>query len=280
MRHLTTPEEVRGYIKPLKMQGKRIALVPTMGALHAGHMALVQSAHQQADQVIVSIFVNPTQLGEGEDFDAYPRVLDADMAACERAGVVAVYAPTAAKMYPDAFATTIHVKGVSEGLCGAKRPGHFDGVATVVAKLLLQTMPDIACFGEKDYQQLQVIRTLVRDLNIPVEIQGVPTMREPDGLALSSRNAYLSKAERAIAPQLHATLHAVAEHLKNAVEVEAALQAGVEHLLLSGFAKVDYLTLAHATTLHPLEHYSSRTPARLLVAAYVGTTRLIDNIAV
>jgi len=270
--------ELRERIAGWRKSGLKVALVPTMGALHEGHLTLVRAALAHADKVVVSIFVNPTQFGPTEDFDAYPRTLDADRANLATAGASLVYAPTVGEMYPDGFATAITVSGVSEGLCGDLRPGHFSGVATVVTKFLVQAMPDVAAFGEKDYQQLQVIRRLVRDLDIPVRIVGVPTVREADGLARSSRNAYLSAEARAIAPVLYRTLQDTAEAIRAGADVDAALEAGKRAILAAGFASVDYLELRAADGLAPLSELDR--PARMLVAAYLGKTRLIDNIAV
>lgn len=270
--------ELRDQVKAWRNAGLKVALVPTMGALHEGHLTLVRAALESADKVVVSIFVNPTQFGPNEDFDAYPRTLDADRAALSTVGASLVYAPTVGEMYPDGFATAITVSGVSEGLCGDLRPGHFSGVATVVSKFLLQAMPDFAAFGEKDYQQLQVIRRLVRDLDIPVSIIGVPTVREADGLARSSRNAYLSAESRAIAPALYRTLQDTAAAIRAGADVDAALEAGKRAILAAGFASVDYLELRAADGLAPLSELDR--PARMLVAAYLGKTRLIDNIAV
>ena len=270
--------DLREQVQAWRKAGLKIALVPTMGALHEGHLTLVRAALEHADKAVVSIFVNPTQFGPTEDFDAYPRTLDADRARLATAGASLVYAPTVGEMYPDGFATAIAVSGVSEGLCGGLRPGHFSGVATVVTKFLVQAMPDFAAFGEKDYQQLQVIRRLVRDLDIPVTILGVPTVREADGLARSSRNAYLSAENRAIAPTLHRTLLDTAQAIRAGAGVDAALEAGRRAILAAGFASVDYLELRAADGLAPLSELDR--PARMLVAAYLGKTRLIDNIAV
>jgi pantoate--beta-alanine ligase len=247
-----------------------------MGAIHAGHLALVATVREKGARAVASLFVNPKQFGPNEDFAAYPRNEAADLAAFARAAVDLVFAPPVAEMYAPSFASNIHVGGVSEGLCGGQRPGHFDGVATVVTKLLLQTLPDFACFGEKDYQQLTVVRRLVRDLDIPVEIVGVPTVREADGLALSSRNAYLSPEERSIAPRLYRTLREIAEAIRaqpNAIV--ASLDRGRASLSESGF-KLDYLELRDAETLAPAPTLVA--PARLLAAVYLGHTRLIDNI--
>ena len=270
--------DLREQVAAWRKAGLTVALVPTMGALHQGHLTLVRRAFELADRVVVSVFVNPIQFGPNEDFDAYPRTLDADRAALATVGASLVFAPAVAEMYPEGFATSISVSGVSEGLCGGSRPGHFNGVATVVTKLLMQAQPDVACFGEKDYQQLQVIRRFVRDLDIPVAIEGVPTVREDDGLARSSRNAYLSAEERAIAPNLHRTLQDTAAAIRAGSAVDAALEAGRRALLAAGFASVEYLELRAAEGLAPLAALDR--PARLLVAARLGKTRLIDNIPV
>lgn len=270
--------DLRARVAAWRKDGLRVALVPTMGALHQGHLALVRRALELADRVVVSVFVNPIQFGPNEDFDAYPRTLDADRALLATVGASLAFAPSVAEMYPEGFSTAVTVSGVSEGLCGGSRPGHFSGVATVVTKLLLQTLPDVACFGEKDYQQVQVIRRFVRDLDIPVEIVGVPTVREADGLARSSRNAYLTPEERAAAPNLHRTLQDTAAAIRAGSAVDAALEAGKRALLAAGFAAVDYLELRAAEGLAPLAALDR--PARLLVAARLGKTRLIDNIPV
>ncbi len=262
----------------LRGDGGRIAMVPTMGALHEGHMALVREAGERADAVVVSIFVNPTQFGANEDLDAYPRQEAADAALLRKAGVALLWAPTVAEMYPSGFATNVHVAGVSEGLCGAARPGHFDGVATVVTKLLGQVRPDVALFGEKDFQQLAVIRRVVADLNLRVEIVGVPTERAPDGLALSSRNAYLSESERAAAVALPRALTQAAEAMRAGTPVAVALATAEAALIEAGFARIDYVALCDADSLRPAD--SLDRPVRLLAAARLGTTRLIDNIAV
>ena len=262
----------------LRASGGRIAMVPTMGALHEGHMALVARALALADHVVVSIFVNPRQFGPNEDLAAYPRREAQDAALLREAGVAALWAPTVDIMYPQGFSTSIHVAGVSEGLDGAARPGHFDGVATVVAKLFGQVRPDIACFGEKDYQQLAVIRQLVADLNLRVRIAGVPTQRAPDGLALSSRNAYLDAAQRARATALPEMLVSAGEAIRAREDVPAILAWATRYLLDSGFESVDYVKLCDARTLVPLDRLDR--PARLLAAARIGGTRLIDNIAV
>jgi pantoate--beta-alanine ligase len=278
MKVARTIAELRREVATWRRRGERIGLVPTMGAIHAGHLALVVAARGDNERVVASLFVNPKQFGPSEDFSAYPRDERADFAAFERAGVDVVFTPPVEEMYPTGFATSVRVAGVSEGLDNAFRPGHFEGVATVVCKLLLQCLPDAAYFGEKDYQQLLVVRRLARDLDIPVRIAGVPTVREADGLALSSRNVYLSQAERRTAPLLHRTLHNVATEIAARPDaVGAALDRGLTMLREGGFA-VDYLELRDAAVLAPIDLLTA--PSRLLAAARLGRTRLIDNIPV
>lgn len=256
--------------------GERIGVVPTMGALHDGHLALVRAAKARADRVVVTLFVNPRQFNNPDDLAAYPRTETADAAILAPFAVDALYAPDADQVYPAGFATTVSVAGLSDGLCGAFRPGHFDGVATVVTKLLLQTSADLAFFGEKDFQQLQIVRRLVRDLDIPTEIVPVPTVREADGLALSSRNARLGPRERAISPVLAATLAEAVAALRAGAPVGPTLDAARAAILAAGFSQVEYLELRRAADLAPAEDLAA--PARLLVAAWVGGVRLIDNI--
>ncbi|MFN2259635.1 MAG: pantoate--beta-alanine ligase [Parasphingopyxis sp.] len=270
--------ELREAVHKLREGGRKIALVPTMGALHAGHARLVEEGLKRADRVVASIFVNPRQFGQGEDFEQYPRSEEADREKLAEAGVSLLWAPAPGEVYPEGFATNVSVGGLGEGLCGGARPGHFDGVATVVAKLFNQLRPDIALFGEKDYQQLAVIRRMAADLDFDIEIVGVPTVREADGLALSSRNAYLSAAERREAVALPRALRAGAEALRNGIEPGEALADVEAALFKGGFDMIDYVELRDAETLEPLETLDR--PARLLAAARIGTTRLIDNVAV
>jgi len=272
-------EDLRGAVADWVQEGQTVALVPTMGALHAGHLSLVDLAREKADRVIVSIFVNPTQFAPHEDLDAYPRQEAADAEALtDKASLI--FAPTAAEMYPDGFSTTVSVSGVSEPLEGTFRPTHFAGVATVVSKLLLAALPDIAIFGEKDWQQLMVIRRMVTDLNIPVEILGGPIMREPDGLAMSSRNVYLSAEERKVAGQLNVILRETAEKAAGGAPVSEAVKEGGARILAAGFDTLDYLEIRHAASLAPFEDDRVSGEARILVAAKIGRTRLIDNMPV
>lgn len=268
-------ENLQATLSEFARLGMRVALVPTMGALHEGHAALIRHATTLADVVVVSVFVNPKQFGANEDFAKYPKMLSADIKVIDEAGGVLVYAPPADDLYPEGYATTVSVAGLTDRLCGLSRPGHFDGVATVVTKLLLRVLPHVAVFGEKDYQQLCVIRRLVEDLDIGVQIEGLATVREPSGLALSSRNAYLSEAERKVAPMLFATLHSTAERMRGGMTPAEALTEGKQELAAAGFV-VEYLELCDAASLAPLADYQSG--ARLLVAAKLGTTRLVDNI--
>jgi pantoate--beta-alanine ligase len=276
---ITSIPALRSTVAGWRAASLRIALVPTMGALHEGHLALCRRALGAAERLVVSIFVNPTQFGPAEDFAAYPRPFEVDVEKLQAVGAHAVFAPSPDEMYPPTFSTVVHVGAVGEGLCAIARPGHFDGVSTVVTKLLLQCLPDMAMFGEKDYQQLQVIKRLVRDLDIPVQILAGKTIRETDGLALSSRNAYLSHNERAIAPELHRTLQSVAGALQGGLSAAEACAFGIATLRHAGFDPVDYLELCDPQTLEPMARLDR--PGRLLVAAHLGLhTRLIDNIAV
>lgn len=274
-----TLAELRAQVAGWRSAGQTIALVPTMGALHAGHMALVSAARAQAGRVVVSIFVNPTQFAPNEDFAAYPRDFAADCANVEAAGADLIYAPDVSAMYPDGFATTVSLAGPAiVGLEDRFRPTHFAGVATVVTKLLNQAQPDVALFGEKDFQQLRVIERVARDLDLPVEVRGVPTVRELDGLALSSRNIYLNADERARAPILHRTLVTCAGAISAGTSVIASCESARTAIAAAGFV-VDYIEARDARTLAPLEG-SASGPIRLLAAARLGRTRLIDNVAV
>lgn len=258
--------------------GQTVAVVPTMGALHAGHLSLVDRARATCDRVIVTLFVNPRQFDRPEDLENYPRTEERDSAILEPRGVDLLFAPLPEEVYPPGFATTVSVAGLTSGMCGDFRPGHFDGMATVVTKLFLMTRAQRAFFGEKDWQQLQIIRRLVQDLNIPIEITGCPTLRELDGLAMSSRNERLSPRDRRIAPALFAALVRAAERLKTGEAAESVLSDARIHITDAGFDRVEYLDLRHPETLEPLSHVAG--PARLLAAAWLGPVRLIDNVAV
>ena len=282
MQTVSQLDPLRDAVAALKADGP-LALVPTMGALHEGHLTLVREAKKRAAHVAVSIFVNPRQFGANEDLDKYPRQLAADSALLEAEGVGLLWAPTAEAMYPQGYATNISVSGVSDGLCGAARPGHFDGVATVVCKLFNQVRPDIALFVEKDWQQLAVIRRMARDLDL-VEPQvdaiiGVPTVREADGLAMSSRNAYLSAEDRTRAVALPNGMHHAIAQIRAGAAIGDALATLQNELLNQGFSQVDYAQFCDASSLAPLATLTE-APARLLVAARIGGTRLIDNMAV
>jgi pantoate--beta-alanine ligase len=272
-----TSEELTAAVGALKREG-RLALVPTMGALHAGHTALIAEAQRRSETVAATIFVNPMQFGAGEDLDRYPRREEQDARMLEEAGCDLLWIPSVEEIYPAGFATTVRVAGVSERWEREARPGHFDGVATVVAKLLLSVGPDVALFGEKDFQQLAVIRRMVADLSIPVEVAGVATVREPDGLALSSRNAYLSADERKRATALPTALNGAREAIRSGTPVAAALQQAKQGLVDAGFLKIDYLALVDAATLEPVDQ--PQGDMRLIAAAVIGTTRLIDNITI
>ncbi len=272
-----TVSELRGQVAAWRAAGEPVALVPTMGALHEGHLALVRRARDLARRVVVSLFVNPTQFAPGEDFAAYPRDESRDAVLLAAEGCDLLYAPSAGEIYPAGFATTVSVSEVSAPLDGRSRPQHFAGVATVVAKLLNQCAPDVAVFGEKDYQQLLVIRRLARDLDMPVEIVGLPTVRAKDGLALSSRNAYLSPDERAIAGRLNAVIKAAAEALRGGQAVQAVEADALAALAQAGFQTIDYLEVREADDLARLGPGPAAAPARVFVAARLGKTRLIDN---
>lgn len=278
MQIIRDPRALTSAVKTLKEGGESLALVPTMGALHAGHMALITEAGKHADRVSASIFVNPMQFGAGEDLGRYPRQEEADAAMLEAAGCDLLWLPTSQQIYPEGFATSVRVAEVSERWEGEARPGHFDGVATVVAKLLVAVAPDFALFGEKDFQQLAVIRRMVADLGLPVEIVGVPTVRDTDGLALSSRNAYLSGDERSLALALPRGLEKARARIISGDPVGPVLAEAKQSLVDAGFLKVDYLALVDSATLEPLS--IPHGEMRLIAAATIGGTRLIDNVRV
>jgi pantoate--beta-alanine ligase len=273
-----TTRELRSAVRSWRSRGKSIALVPTMGALHEGHLSLVRLAKKRAKRVVVSIFVNPTQFGPNEDFEAYPRDEYGDMAKLASAHADLIYAPGVNEIYPDDFSTRVEVIGLTSGLEGASRPRHFAGVTTVVTKLFLQCLPDMAVFGEKDFQQLLVIRQLTRDLDLPIEIVGGDIVRESDGLAMSSRNAYLNESARALAPRFHAVLEEVAKDLSEGRPVHEATFLGRDWLEGAGF-KVDYLEVRSASNLMPVGQ-NVVDPSRLLGAVYLGHIRLLDNVPV
>ncbi|RUR52086.1 pantoate--beta-alanine ligase [Vreelandella populi] len=278
MRTLRDITDLRSTLGEYRKRDQRIALVPTMGNLHAGHLALVTKARQHADIVVTSLFVNPMQFGPNEDLDAYPRTFAEDQAKLVDAGCHVLFAPTNTVLYPNGLSTQtrVRVPKVSEGLCGGARPGHFDGVSTVVTLLFNLVQPDVACFGEKDYQQLAVIRKFVRDLHMPIEIIGVPIVRAEDGLALSSRNGYLNAAERATAPALYRILCTLRDALEQGEPIEAVLHQGHQDLTAAGFIP-DYLELRD-THLNPVSAVT--LDAVLLAAAKLGPTRLLDNLSV
>lgn len=271
--------ELRKAVAALRADGKRIGLVPTMGALHDGHISLVDAIRGHCDAVAASIFVNPKQFGEGEDLDAYPRNLEADAALLEEKGVSILWAPKTSEVYPPGFATRVEVDRLTQGYCGAARPGHFDGVALVVAKLFNQLQADAAIFGEKDWQQLAIIRRMARDLDFGVTILGAPTMRSEDGLAMSSRNQYLSAAERERAAALPRALNAAAQEIRSGTDVQTALDHATAKLMKAGFDDPDYIALVDEISLRQLDT-PQELNMRLLVAAKIGRTRLIDNLAV
>jgi pantoate--beta-alanine ligase len=275
LRVVRSVSALRSEIARWRKGGKSVALVPTMGALHAGHLALVARGRSLCDRVVASLFVNPAQFAPNEDLARYPRDEAGDAAKLAEARADLLYAPPLTEIYPAGFSTTIDAGTIAQGQDGRFRPGHFQGVATVVTKLLRQAAPDVACFGEKDYQQLQVVKRVVRDLDIPVRIEGVPTVREADGLALSSRNLYLSAEERRLAPVLYRVLRETAARLEDGEEAPAALAAAVATLERAGFTKIDYVEACDAETLASL---AADRPGRLLAAVWLGKTRLIDNV--
>ncbi len=271
-----TKNEVRSLVDSWREAGERVALVPTMGALHEGHLSLVDVVRAHATRVVATIFVNPLQFAPGEDFDTYPRDFEGDLSKLKKRGCDACFTPERASLFADDFSTTVSVAGVGENHCALTRPHFFDGVATIVTKLLMITRPDIAVFGEKDFQQLAVIRRFVRDLDIDVEIVGAPIVRESDGLAMSSRNLYLSGSERAAAPALFKALSAAADAARNALWADIGVQVEAD-LRAAGFSKVDYVHLVDRDSLVDIDR--ADRPARILAAAWMGETRLIDNVA-
>jgi len=278
MKTVTTIRDLRAAVRAWRQAGETVGLVPTMGALHEGHLALVRHARAKTMRTCATLFVNPTQFGPGEDLATYPRSEGDDAAKLTQEKVDLLFQPATAEIYPSGHVTKVCVEGLGDILEGECRPGFFAGVATVVTKLLLQSLPDIAVFGEKDFQQLQVVRRLVRDLDIPVRIEAVATVRDSDGLALSSRNAYLTAAERKIAPVLFGTISQVAENVARGAKPDAQAAWGTAQLERAGFTSVDYVTVRDAATLAPVADASR--PARVLAAAWLGKTRLIDNVAV
>ncbi|SDH90532.1 pantoate--beta-alanine ligase [Alloyangia pacifica] len=275
---LRTKAALRDAVLGWKRAGETIGVVPTMGALHAGHLSLVEAAKADCDRVIVTIFVNPKQFNNASDLENYPRTEEADAEKLAPFGVDAIYAPGPGEIYPEGFATAVTVTGLTDGLCGSHRPGHFDGVTTVCAKLFLQTLADRAYFGEKDYQQLQVVTRMARDLDLLTEVIGCPTVREPDGLALSSRNVLLPPETRAAAPALNRVMRQLAERLAEGESLGPVRFQAEAALREAGFSEVEYIELRSADGLETLEHPTR--PARLLAAAWLGGVRLIDNIAV
>jgi|CXWL01.1.fsa_nt_gi pantoate--beta-alanine ligase len=279
LRVLAKPHEVSALVGELCREGKRLALVPTMGFLHDGHLSLMREGAKRADVVAASIFVNPTQFGPSEDLSRYPRDLKGDLAKCERAGVAVVYAPEPSAVYPPGYQTYVEVPEVSQGLCGAKRPGHFRGVATVVTKLLALFRPSVALFGEKDFQQLKVIEALNRDLDLGCEIVGMPIIREADGLAMSSRNAYLKPAQRQQALALWRGLKAAQALVHGGEGDVELLLAAIRQELQAQNVREDYVEIVDAMNLRPISRVEPGLPSRALVAGFVGATRLIDNMS-
>lgn len=274
-----TVKALRKAVARWRAAGETVALVPTMGALHDGHLTLVKLARQKCDRVVVSIFVNPSQFGPNEDLARYPRDEAGDLAKLASVAADLVWSPSVGEMYPEGYSTSVTAGSAARDLEGAFRPHHFSGVATVCCKLFSQVSPDIAVFGQKDYQQLCVLNQMVRDLNLPLKLIGAPTKREKDGLALSSRNRYLSAEERAIAPALNAAITTLARDVAGGANVKTATKAAVRSVLARGFTKVDYIEVRDAETLAPVARAGER-PLRVLAAAWLGSTRLIDNVAV
>jgi len=284
LRIIRTKNDLRGQIKKWRAKGQKIGLVPTMGALHHGHLSIVTEIQKHVDRVIVSIFVNPKQFGPTEDFDKYPRPESADIKKLEDIGADLLYAPQDHEIYPEGFLTTVSVSKITEGLCAEKRPGHFDGVTTVVTKLLLQCLPDVAIFGEKDFQQYTVLKQMVKDLDIPTDVICGKLIRDDDGLATSSRNVYLSPEERKISLEIPKTLHQIVQDIEsNNRSLQEILDNGIKHLLECGVKEVQYLEVRQADNLAPITARNKiKAPicGRILVAAMVGKTRLIDNMPV
>ena len=273
-----TVAEMRSHVSMWRREGLSVALVPTMGSLHAGHLSLMKVGKERSDRVIATIFVNPLQFAPNEDFETYPRREDSDIQKLVEEDIDLLFAPDVNEMYRPDATTTINVGGLTDCLCALSRPGFFDGVATVVTKLLLQALPDIAIFGEKDYQQLLVIKRLATDLDIPVEIVGAPTIREEDGLALSSRNVYLDTKSRSIAPSMYNILNQYASDISNGNDIKKSLQLAKQNMQKSGFEKIEYLDLRSSQTLQACNDI--KRPSRLFAAAWLGSTRLIDNLAI
>ena len=278
METIRTIKDLRTHLKDWRKDGYTIGLVPTMGGLHDGHLSLIAASKKQANKTVATLFVNPSQFAPHEDFATYPRDETRDLGRFESSGADLMFAPNVAEIYPDGHATKVEVQGISQILEGEFRPHFFSGVATVVAKLLLQALPDVAVFGEKDYQQLCVIRSMVRDLDIPVDIIGAPTVREADGLAMSSRNNYLTADERKIAPAFYRIISEIAEKVRSGQHPVDQRPWAEAELTRAGFSAVDYLAVRDAETLEPVSDASR--PARVLAAAWLGSTRLIDNVAV
>jgi len=273
-----TVAELRSHTSMWRREGLSVALVPTMGSLHAGHLSLMKVGKERSDRVIATIFVNPLQFAPNEDFETYPRREDSDIQKLVEEDIDLLFAPGVNEMYRPDATTTINVGGLTDCLCALSRPGFFDGVATVVTKLLLQALPDIAIFGEKDYQQLLVIKRLATDLDIPVEIIGAPTIREEDGLALSSRNVYLDTKSRSIAPSMYNILNQYASDISNGNDIKKSIQLAKQNMQKSGFEKIEYLDLRSSQTLQACNDI--KKPSRLFAAAWLGSTRLIDNLAI
>lgn len=275
-----TVKDLRTQVKKWQRQDLKVGLIPTMGALHHGHLSIIKQIQRQVDRTVVSIFVNPKQFGPNEDYSTYPRQEADDLAQLQTVGTNLLYAPDVGEIYPEGFLTNVSIRELTTILCGAKRPGHFDGVTTIVSKLLLQCLPDVAIFGEKDFQQYVVLKQLVKDLDIPTEVIGGNLVRDEDGLATSSRNTYLSPEERQIALELNKTLTNIATILeKGEMTIERALSTGMAHLLNAGFREIQYLEIRDEENLTEVTEEIYR-PARVLVAAMLGNTRLIDNMAI